>query len=101
MAFNVRECQEHQVYETLLKRVPNLEEQLMNASEEEVAMIADLASIHQLLSLTMLMMSSATKGGIKCQIRRYQEPQECHHRLDHPMWTISVPSTCTQYQDWS
>ena len=46
IVFIVRERREHRVYDTLLKVVPNLEERLMNASEEEVGMIAELASIN-------------------------------------------------------
>jgi hypothetical protein len=47
MAFVFRERREHRVYETLLKMVPKLEERLMTASEEEVAMVSELASINQ------------------------------------------------------
>jgi hypothetical protein len=46
---SVRERREHRVYETLLKTIPNFEERLMNSSEEEIAMIADLASLDQLI----------------------------------------------------
>jgi len=41
-SFTVEERREHKIYRTLLSTIPNLEDRLMNSSEEGIRMIADL-----------------------------------------------------------
>ena len=40
-----REHREHCVYQELLKAVPGLEERLVNGSEEELAIVAELVRV--------------------------------------------------------
>jgi len=75
----VSERREHRVFDTLLKSIPNLEERLMVSSEEEIAMIADLASADLTFSPFALTVSLDTERGLQRQIGRYQEPKECHY----------------------
>ena len=65
ITFVFRELREHRVYDTLLKMIPNLEERLMNASEEEVAMIAELAGVEELFDPTCTDNGSSYKRGLR------------------------------------
>jgi hypothetical protein len=45
----IRECREHHVFMELLKLCPDLEERLVNASEEESELLTDLVSLYFIL----------------------------------------------------
>lgn len=64
-----RERREHRVFDKLLKTVPNLEERLMNSSEEEITMIGDLARTPVTPSSFSLTRSSVAERGFERQIR--------------------------------
>jgi hypothetical protein len=73
----------------------------MSSSSEELRMIADLVSSADILTSYNLTVFPATKRGIQCQVRRYEEPQKCHHRLDHTTGTITVTSNRPQRENGS
>jgi len=43
-----RERREHRIYQELLKAIPGLEERIVNGSEDELTVIAELVSVFTL-----------------------------------------------------
>jgi hypothetical protein len=61
-----RERREHRVFQELLKSVPGLEERLMEGSEEEVGLLAELVSSQSVSSTNILTVHVDRKGGLRC-----------------------------------
>lgn len=94
----VREQREHKLFRALLNTVPNLEERIMNGSQEDTKHVADLVGpfndMSNFFQLTVVRFTTATEGCLKCQVRRYQKYEKCNNRLDNTPWAISGSHHC-------
>lgn len=65
-----REAREHKLFRALLHMVPNLEERVMNGSQEEVKHVADLVGLFPfcLLHIGFQFMLVAAEGCLQCQV---------------------------------
>ena len=97
-----RERYEHKIFLTLLESVPGLEEQLVNGSDKEAGIIAELVScVLQSMGCNQYWSySKAPKGCLQRLRQQHQELERCHPGMGCSKGPISWSSPFAKCEGW-
>ena len=91
-----RERREHRVFEALLQVVPGLQEQLLEAGENDVVAIAEMVCLPPTCTMMHIFTATGvTKRRIKCSIWWHQRFERSHPGLDRASGSITQPTSCS------